>query len=231
MTKQEELTSFILAQMVTEVGYSDLTDVLPDHLKHLKSGITILVRLQDQIISEINPKEGPTHTYFHHYRTVNTMIDQITLKIATLLQQWGYLALPIPASQSINQDGWNYRGLFPHRTGAVRSGLGWIGKNCCLVTEKYGPRVRLGTVLTNLELDYGKPVETSQCGSCQACVKACPAQALKGALWVPGMPREEIFSPELCSAHMKKAYQHIGRGAVCGICLQACPKGNQVLIR
>ncbi|KAB3535383.1 epoxyqueuosine reductase [Alkaliphilus pronyensis] len=229
MNKQEKLTQFLNNEGIVKVGYSFLEDQLPNEFKHLKSGITIVARLSDQIISDIDPENGPTHTYFHHYRTVNTFIDQVALKVTNLLQQWGYLAMAIPASQSINKDGWRYNSLFPHRTAATKSGIGWIGKNCCLITEEYGPRIRLGTILTNMELQYNQPIDTSKCSSCNICVEACPANALTGATWSAGMSREDIFDPAICSKHMHKKYQHIGRGAVCGICLKVCPRGNGVL--
>ncbi len=231
MIKQEELKKFILDLGVAKVGFCNLEDLLPEKFQHLKSGISIVVRLADQIISDIDIKDGPTHTYFHHYRTVNFFIDQVTLKITTLLQESGYLAMAIPASQSINEEGWEFKGLFPHRTAATRSGQGWIGKNCCLVTEEFGPRVRLGTVLTNMEFQYDEAIEISQCGDCNACVKACPTIALKGTIWTPELEREHIFDAKACSSHMHQQYQKIGRGSVCGICVKACPKGNKVLKR
>lgn len=231
MSKQEALTNIMLDFGVAKVGFSNLEDILPEGYKHLKSGITLVVRLSDQVIHEIDVEAGPTHMYFHHYRTVNAFIDQATLKLCNALQQWGYLAMPIAASQTINKDGWNYNGLFPHRTGATRSGLGWIGKNCCLITEDFGPRVRLGTVLTNMDFDYGTPIETSECGECNLCVKACPANALKGNSWHAGIERQELLDPKICSDHMRSKYQHIGRGAVCGICIKSCPMGKKVLKR
>ena len=231
MKKQEELTKILLDFGVAKVGYSYLADLVPEQYKDLKSGITIAVRLSDQVIHEIDSVKGPTHMYFHHYRTVNAFIDQATLKACSILQQWGYLAMPIAASQTINKDGWNYNGLFPHRTGATRSGLGWIGKNCCLITEEFGPRIRLGTILTNMEFHYGTPIVESQCGNCNLCVKNCPAVALSGNTWHAGIEREELLDPKACSNHMHSQYQHIGRGSVCGICIKSCPRGKEVLKR
>lgn len=204
------------------VGFSDLIDVLPDDLKDLRYGITVAVKLSDRIINEINDK--PTYTYFHHYRSVNTLIDQITLKTVLMLEEWGYNALAVPASQSIKELG-EYRGLFQHKTAATKAGLGWIGKNGLLVTEKYGPRVRLGTVLTDFELDTGKPIETSKCGNCTLCIKSCPAMALHGKLWEAGIERKEIVDAQACSEYMNKNFKHIGRGSVCGICIKVCPYG------
>lgn len=225
---QDQLNEYILELGVSKVSYCNLEELLPEKYKHLKSGISFAIHLSEQIIDEIDKLEGPTHTYFHHYRTVNSFIDQISLKIMMKLQQHGFLALAVPASQTINEEGWNFKGLFPHRTAATRSGLGWIGKSCCLITEEFGPRIRLGTVLTNMPLEYNKPIDISKCGECNECVKACPAIALKGATWNPGMEREEIIDARACSNYMSTHYKHIGRGSVCGICIKVCPKGGRV---
>jgi epoxyqueuosine reductase len=229
MNQQEKLTRMITDLGIVKVGYSRLEDLLPEQFKHLKSGISVVIRLSDQVVSDIDLLKGPTHTYFQHYRAVNALIDQVTLKITMQLQEWNYLAMAIPASQTINNEGWNYKGLFQHRTAATRSGLGWIGKNSCLVTRDYGPRIRLGTVLTDMNFQYGQPMENSQCGECNLCVTSCPAKALKGTTWFAGVSREEIMDPQVCSRHMSQAYKHIGRGAVCGICIKVCPLGNKIL--
>ena len=188
---------------------------------------SIAVRLSDEILSQIIHE--PTHTYFHHYRTVNACIDQITLKIAMYLQESGFLAMPIAASQSINGEGYYYEGIFQHKTAATLSGMGWIGKNACLVTEEFGPRVRLGTVLTNMDVLYDEPITTSQCGQCTICFNKCPALALRGGTWNQNVQREELVDAKACSMHMHKHYQHIGRGSVCGICIKVCPKGSKKL--
>lgn len=231
MNNQQEIEKMILESGVAKVGFCQLKDVLPEEFKHLKSGISIAIRLSDQVISDIDLENGPTHTYFHHYRTVNAFIDQVSFKITNQLQQWGYLSMAIPASQSINDKGWHYRALFQHRTAATRAGTGWIGKSACLVTEEFGPRVRLGTILTNMKFNYDTPITTSQCGNCNLCMTSCPAKALKGGTWTAGMEREAFIDPEKCSNHMKSQYKHIGRGAVCGICIKACPKGRKVITK
>ncbi|MDR5659388.1 epoxyqueuosine reductase [Serpentinicella sp. ANB-PHB4] len=225
---QEQLTKMILDLGVSKVGYCNLENLVPENYKHLNSGISFAIQLSEQIVEDIDPSEGPTHTYFHHYRTVNAYIDQISLKIMMKLQQLGYLAVAVPASQSINKDGWKYKGLFPHRTAATRAGIGWIGKNNCLVTKEFGPRVRLGTILTNMNFEYNEPIEQDSCCNCNLCVKSCPAIALKGTSWTPSIPREEILDPKACSAYMSNHYKHIGRGSVCGICIKVCPKGLRV---
>ncbi|SHE63973.1 4Fe-4S double cluster binding domain-containing protein [Caldanaerobius fijiensis DSM 17918] len=222
--KLDLLKSKLAEWGATKYGFGYVGDVLPEKYRHLKYAISIVVRLSDQIIDEI--EDGPTYTYFHHYRSVNTLIDNITLRASMLLQEWGYLAMAVPASQTVYGDGIGpYSGIFQHKTAATRSGIGWIGKNCLLVTPEYGPRVRLGTILTDAELPVGQPIEESRCGSCNKCVESCPAGALYGGHWVAGMPRDMLVDPMACSEYMNKHFKHIGRGSVCGICIKVCSYG------
>jgi len=225
--KQEILKNFLFELGASRVGYGYLGDILPESLRHLKTGISITVRLLDQIINDI--KDEPTHIYFHHYRTVNTRIDQILLSGAMKLQEWGYLAMPIAASQSINIEDNYYQGAFPHKTAATRAGIGWVGKSGCLITEEFGPRIRLGTLLTNMEVKYDTPIIESKCGGCKICVMTCPALAIQGNNWYPGINRESLIDARACSKHMSNFYKHIGRGSVCGICIKSCPKGTMVI--
>ena len=91
MEFHQELSSKLIEWGASFVGFSNVEKSLSGSLKELKYAITIGVRLSDFIIDEIEDK--PTYTYFHHYRTVNTLIDQITLRGQLLIQDKGYKAL------------------------------------------------------------------------------------------------------------------------------------------
>jgi len=219
------LDSLIKSLGASKTGFAYVEDVVPADKKSLKSAVTVMVRLSDSIIDEISDK--PTHTYFHHYRSVNFLIDQITLRCVLLLQEWGYKAFAVPASQTVKTKQDNYTAVFQHKTAATRAGLGWIGKNGLLVTPEYGPRVRMGTVLTDMELPYGQPITESKCGQCRLCVTNCPAMALHGTIWEAGIPREKMVDANACSVYMHDRFRDIGRGSVCGICMRVCPFGSK----
>jgi epoxyqueuosine reductase len=58
------------------------------------------------------------------------------------------------------------------------SGIGWYGKNTCLINQDIGSWIFIGEIITNLELDYDSPV-SDRCGSCTMCIDACPTNALR----------------------------------------------------
>jgi len=205
------------------VGYSKVDDKLSGNLVELPYAVTVGVRLSDFIINEITNK--PTYTYFHHYRSVNTLIDQITLKGMLAIQEMGYRAMAVPASQTVNNIKDKYSGVFQHKTAAVRTGMGWIGKSGLFISSQYGPRVRLGTILTDMQLPYENKSVKSQCGECRECVVSCPAMALTGNCWEENCDRSHIVDAKACSDYMNANFKLIGRGSVCGICVRVCPVG------
>ncbi len=88
---------------------------------------------------------------------------------------------------------------------------------------------RLGTVFTDIKLPCGPPAEGNLCGRCTRCVDACPANALKGNAWYPGLPREEILDVRACDPWKKERYFRFHKGHNCGICSAVCPYGLIVL--
>jgi len=204
-------------------GFSDVAALLPGHLKHLPRAVTFAVRMEESLMDSI--KDGPTAPYYAEYKRVNALIDDLAARIAARLEAYGCQSHCIHSSQRTDQE--RLAGEFPHKTGAVRAGLGWIGRNCQLVTRAFGPRVRLGTILTDMPL--GEPSSAygrSYCGDCDACVKACPTGALTGELWTPGVERHVLFDAHACDS-WKRAHYAAFDSDVCGICTSACPMGTE----
>lgn len=216
---EKELEKILKEAGADFVGFSSLGENRsPEHPEY-GYAVTIVRKLSRAVIKTING--APTMEYFQHYRATNARLDSIALDAVSFIENAGYLALPVAASQSTPDKKDEYRGIFPHKTGAVLSGLGFIGKNGLLITE-YGSAVRLASVLTDMPLSAQKEIKPCLCGDCQICKNACPAGAITGELYVNGAERSTIFDAKKCSEHMK-TYKNIGRGAVCGICISVCP--------
>ena len=218
----QRLKELLLEKGATFVGFSDIRNI--ENNLRFSGAITIGIKLLDAVIEQVYRAQKPTYQYFHHYRTVNFALDQLALFAALRLEKEGHKVLMIPASQSSVED--PYAGAFPHKTAAVKANLGYIGKSALFLHKDYGSMVRLATVLIEEPLQPDLPPVTLSCGTCDRCVKACPAQAITGKEYVPGEKRESVFDAEKCSRHMKNAYRHIGRGAVCGVCISVCPRNR-----
>ncbi len=219
---EKQIIEKLISEGASFVGTCALGEKTSPFFPELKYAVSIGYKLSDTVLSTITDK--PTITYFHHYRTVNAKLDQLALSLVTSLEAEGYAALPIAASQSLNTS--PYEAVFSHKTAAALSGLGGIGKNGLFLHAEHGSKVRLATVLTDLPLSPQLPIVTNVCGSCAACVKACPAGAIYGEEFFEGCSRNDLFSAEKCSRYMKDKFQLIGRGSVCGVCIRVCPKNR-----
>lgn len=63
------------------------------------------------------------------------------------------------------------------RTFGKYAGVGWVGKNTCLINQEIGSWIFLGEIITNIELEYDIPVP-DRCGTCTRCIDACPTDAI-----------------------------------------------------
>jgi epoxyqueuosine reductase len=172
-------------------------------------------------------QHGPNQAYADEYARVNHTINELSERLAAEITGHGFGARRLAASE--RTDAINLRGDFPHKTAATRAGLGWIGRHCQLITRRFGPWVRLGTVFTDMDLPCGPQIQRSFCGRCTRCVEACPAGALQGGTWYPGLPRADLLDVRACDQWKKAHYFLYHQGHNCGICAAVCPYGLKVL--
>lgn len=185
----------------------------------LNRAVSYAVYLPFRVVEEL--LDHPSHTYLAYYDIANTLINEIGLRLNNDLLKMGYDAYPIPASQRTGaKDG----SIFSHRMAAQLSGLGWIGKSCALVTKEAGPRLRLGTVLTNAPLTPGQPAE-NLCGDCTLCTDICPAQAILGRLFDERDDLSLRFDFNKCDAYLSETRQTFGK-RICGRCVAVCRFGR-----
>ena len=162
--------------------------------------------------------------WFHVYEAVNPLINSITLKLSQIISDEGFQAVPVPASQTVSRE--NLYGIFSNKMAASLAGLGWVGKNCLLITPDRGPRVRWGAILTDAPLSAGKLLQGKGCGGCNICVEACPAGAFTGKSFIPSEPRAERMDAMKCFRLMEERRKTIGVSA-CGHCVYVCPFGQK----
>ncbi len=152
-------------------------------------------------------------------------LNEACYRLSLYLEDSGYLSGATPAGRDIT----NFRveeegrepkiflqGSFDLRLAAVKAGVGEIGANNCLITPKYGSRVRLGAVFTEARLEpdtpnqYGSvPEFCRECGF--RCVEACPANALSGEGAVDHyrcmVIRPDLVAPEKALTHFKRLFR------------------------
>ncbi|MFQ6094592.1 MAG: 4Fe-4S double cluster binding domain-containing protein [Candidatus Bathyarchaeia archaeon] len=195
-----------------------------EHLRKFPRAVSIGIRLLDAVVDELYRHEDPAviFTYRALYNSVNSRLDHIVLLLAKGIQEKGYRAYPIPASQSIDPN--KLIGAISHKLVANLAGLGWIGKSCLLITPNYGPRVRFATILTDALLKVDSPID-QKCNDCRECVDICPVKAFTGASFNPSEPREARFNAHLCRKYSTKREEIMGEG-LCGLCVYICPYGR-----
>ena len=199
------------------VGIGDISKV---ENSDFNVGIAIAAALPKNVIIDL--RTAPTKEYYDLYYSLNRKLNDIVTAGENYLLSLGYEAYAQTTDRvKINQD---RATAIPHKTVATRAGLGWIGKNCLLVTSQYGPAVRISSLLTNAPLECNKAIDVSRCGECRVCVEHCPARALKGTLWNTGVQREDIVNVEECYKKQNEImYEHTGiEKDLCGKCFAMC---------
>ena len=106
---------------------------------------------------------------------------------------------------------------------AAKSGLGWIGKHSNLLTQQVGSFYFIAELIIDLELEYDLPT-TDHCGTCTACIDACPTQAITEPYVVDGSKCISYFTIELkenIPTAFKGKFEDWMFG--CDICQDVCP--------
>ena len=212
-----ELQSIAYSSGATAFGTAHIEELKPhfdalpaDQTEGLDYGIAIGARVSAAVLKGCII--GPTRHYLHHYRMVNWLLDNATLKLSIAIQNQGYNALPIPASQIVDWE--KQTAHLSHKMIALRAGIGWIGRNNLLVHPEYGAKIRIATILTDMPLDTDKPLERD-CGECKKCIEICPVTAIKES--------HKDWNKVACLEKLKYfAKAHNVGQYICGLCVKVC---------
>jgi len=204
---------FGVAETLTLQKYLD--DEIKEAAESLPYTVSIAIRLHRKVFDTLT--DGPNILYKHHYKTANFKLDEIIFELGQYIQAQGYDALPIPASVYTSRI--NQRAHLSQRHAAINAGLGFQGLNGLLVHPEYGAAVRLASIITDMQLKTDSPLNID-CGNCQACVAACPANAISAE----GVAK---FNGQACYNQLQEYAKRRGMGVmICGLCIKAC-KGPQ----
>lgn len=138
-------------------------------------------------------------------------------KIDSLMEEWqqslGY---------TIKWAAYVDTGPLPDRAVAWRSGLGWYGKNCTLISPELGSWFVLGTILADIYLEPDRPLQGG-CGECDRCLRACPTGALEEPYRLNAY-RCVSYLTQVPGFIPRELRQAMGRQIYgCDICQQVCP--------
>ncbi|WP_024833795.1 hypothetical protein [Ruminiclostridium josui] len=145
--------------------------------------------------------------------------DKIADLLAEFIEKRGYSACSQSEESNIANGSYTedtLTSILPHKTIAVLSGIGWIGKNALLVTKDYGCALSTCSVLTNAPIDISSEkiqIHYNLCGDCTICQGFC--NCLTGKNWDITLSREDIINVYDCERCLK--------------CLMFCPWTKQCL--
>lgn len=111
------------------------------------------------------------------------------------------------------------------RSWAVRSGLGWIGKNGNLLSRQSGSFFFIATLITDLDLEPDAPFRTDHCGTCTRCLDACPTGAIVSPMVVDSNKCISYLTIELKDALMPAGMEQRNDEWMfgCDVCQEVCP--------
>ena len=174
--------------------------------------------LFDEVVRLVVPEKSMGNAaakdlYGPHVDYVNSRLTHALYMTGRVLRAEGYKALPLPASGT-PVDGRFLRGILSFKHAAEAAGLGRIGRSSLLITDAFGPRVRLACLLTTAELPSTARALADRCADCGVCIESCPA----GAITAPPSGQPYAINRAACN-------QYCGASGGCSNCMSLCPAG------
>jgi epoxyqueuosine reductase len=164
------------------------------------------------------------------YNTANMRLQMVSTQLAAFLEDQGFASLPLPAGGY--KVGAQRYAFFSHRHAAVAAGLGEIGLNNLLLTPRYGPRVRLGTMITATELAPDPLCDGPICLGEEGCGRCLEASDCFGEIYELGVAGKTMevarFTGGCLSPNRCKRLNAQGDLPYIRFCWGVCPVGKNV---
>ncbi len=207
---------------VSKVGYADV-DGLASEFVDLPNGISLVMKLPKKAIRFVEDEDYEKYWKCFHGKIAE--LTDIALKGEEYIKNLGYDAFALTMTRN-ECDMKKLLSILPYKTIATKSGLGWIGRSALFVTPEYGSAVVLGAILTDMPLDFGKPITYSSCDECTNCQEACPVDAINPQKWNDRLNRNDIIDIDACFEYILDQYK---AGLGCTKCMSECKLTQEYL--
>ena len=202
--------------VVSVEASKELKDRATVFLPTVKSVVVLGKEAYKEVVALLKPSRGagepePGEVYNVHADYLSGKLNRAVHELANLLRKEGYRSVPLPSAIGFITDQRFLTALLSYKHAAELAGLGTIGRNSLLITPEFGPRIRLVCLLTEAPLEASPRVQKDFCVNCDACIRECPAQALR----VPGPGEAYSINKFACRAYRQA-------GLICSVCLKAC---------
>ena len=217
-------------------------DFIPDAKSVISFGIGLLDAAVERdrlfLNSQMIPEEFRTTVQEYIYNTVaysmvNTRLEHIGMSIALFLEKQGYPSMCFPATYGEENTPLmskiaGFQAPFSHRHAAVRAGLGEFGLSNLVLTPEYGPRIRLNSVITSMQLEPDPIIREKLCiRGCTLCMKACASCAYNSSINIL-TPKENLNWNEIWLDPPSVTDKHVCyTGRCAGGCVRECPVGSK----
>ena len=202
------------------VGFASLEGI-KNVPKEYPNSILIGIPIEKEALKTIYTDDQSI--YVESMKSVAMKLNDIVLEGEDyIMNKMNYNALAM-SRERVAKDFKNLASKIPHKTTGTRSGLGWIGRCALLISPKYGAALRLSTILTDMPIKAGTPIDDSLCDDCTDCQDACPVNAINEVKWNSKRERDEYFDAEKCFEFIKEEMKRTHGKSLCAKCGLACP--------
>ncbi len=224
---QNEIIEHVERSGVDMVGFGPF-DVLDDVKKtgdgrfDLPNAICMAAELPLEAVREA--KDGPSEALRESYKVANKKMMGAAAGIVEKLEAAGYSGRIVHPAERVDTE--NLVGPVSLKAVARSCGMGWIGKNGLMLTDRFGPRQRFLAILTDMPLLETPATRECECGDCRECIDNCAMKVLNDQTFRDRPPsRDSTIDWQRCGRFELKL---IGDGSrperACGKCMAYCPR-------
>lgn len=214
-----EIEQQLRNENVDIIHFVDISMLDIEQNRGLPFAILIGIAINPHFLEKVCNTPNYIHTIDDEYAQTESRVGLIADKLANNLISSGYEALSQSDNGLMVENAFDFdtkTSALPHKTIAILSGIGYIGKSNLFITEEFGSAQCLGSVLTNAPLTVARNnILQPKCDSCTVCQNICPQKALHGMCWNTNVSRDEIIDVYNCITCLK--------------CLAYCPKSRAYL--